>query len=633
MTNASFRDCRWPRTALSLALVLAQISSSAFAFEFADKPMASDVSPVGAAFHVENPVPAINTEEESLGVSSLPAPEESRSLIEGKILEAASTKRSLDTNASQNKKVPAAKRLTEKQARSLEKSRSVSPALVQAQNKKSRKKAALRQLKQWAKELGANPEISGDWVGNMTEENAKASPEMKRLRDAVENLGFSNVALNRAVIARHDPSYTNTIPDGTITNQAQSGRCWIFAGLNMIRSTLLAEKRLPNDFEFSENYLFFFSKLEKANSYFEDVMKAVFPRMGGTEKSSMKFRRKIFPDTGDGGWFNWFQSLVSKYGLVPKSAMPETVSSKSSALMNSELKSAVAIYTGEMLKLMKKRPSKATLQEAFQAKARALSRVWKILSTHLGTPPTRFNYRENAPSLTPDARKILDVLGQHLGQPGLQKTQITPAAIRPYSPQEFAKNFVKLDPNDYVTLGNFSRKKDGVAYEFKDSALSPDAQFPLRFIQTSSERMAELVAASIDAGRPVWFGSEMGRDVDNATGIMHPDIYDSRTLYGFSKEEKAEKLSKDDATYLLVRQLNHAMAITGYDRPDPKNPIVKFRVENSWGDQVGSKGIYHMYLDWFNQNVYQVIVHKSLLNDAEKKAWDGKAKKIKWKEL
>ncbi len=631
MTNASFRDSRWPKTALSLALVLAQISTSAFAFDFADKQVAPDAAPVGAAFHAGESISSINIGQESLGDSALASPEESRSLIEDKTPDTVSAKRPSNTNASQNKKVSAAKRLAGKQSRSPEKARPVSPD--QTQNRKNKKKAALRQLKQWAKELGAKPEVSGDWVENMTEENAKASPETKRLRDAVENLGFSNVALNRSILAQHDPSYTNAIPDGTITNQASSGRCWIFAGCNMIRSTLLAEKRLPNDFEFSENYIFFFSKLEKANSYFEDVMKAVFSKMGSAGTSSMKFRRKIFPDTGDGGWFNWFQFLVSKYGLAPKSAMAETASSKSSALMNSELKSAVAIYTSEMLKLMKKRPSKAALQEAFEAKARALSRVWKILSTHLGTPPTRFNYRENAPALTPDARKVLDILGQRLGQPGLQKTQITPAAIRQYSPQEFAKDYIKFNPSDYVTLGNFSRKKDGVVYELKDSALSPGAQFPLRFVQTSSERMAELVAASIDAGRPVWFGSEMGRQTDNTTGIMHPDIYDPQSLYGFSKEEKTENLSKDDATYLLVRQLNHAMAITGYDRPDPKNPIVKFRVENSWGDQVGSKGIYHMYLEWFNQNVYQVIIHKSLLNDAEKKTWDGKAENIKWKEL
>lgn len=463
--------------------------------------------------------------------------------------------------------------------------------------------------------------ISSDWVQEMMDQNAAASPEVQRLRDSAENMGLAKVALNRKVIAHHNTRYTNTIPNGPITNQAQSGRCWIFAGLNMIRSALLSEKRLPEDFEFSENYIYFFSMLEQSNQYIKNTMGTVLAQMAGSGIHEKKFRAAVTPvnKLGDGGYFNWFQFLVSKYGLVPKQAMAEAASSQSSRLLNSDLTSALAVYAEELMNLMNQKLSPATVQKAFEAKGRAMSRVWKILSTHLGTPPAYFDYRLDANVAAP---KMPDSKG----------TKIVPAKISRYTPKKFALDFIGFNPDDYVTLANYPHKENGNVYEIRNSAIGVskpgDPPFNHRFLQTNARRMAEMVAAAIDDGRPVWFASEMGRDVDNDTGIMHPKIYDRQPIYGFSKSEQNEKLSKDKAAYFWVRVLNHAMVFTGYDRPNPETPIVKLRVENSWGTNFGSKGIYHMYLDWFNENVYQVIIHKKFLNNTEKKAWAGKATQL-----
>ena len=451
----------------------------------------------------------------------------------------------------------------------------------------------------------------------MQEENAKAAPEVQRLRDAVENLGFDKVALNRKIVAEHNDHYTVKVPDGLITDQAQSGRCWIFAGLNAIRSHLLVEKKLPKDFEFSENYIYFFSMLEKSNSYMEKTLRLTLAQMAGADIPEQTFRGLITPmdKIGDGGWFNWFQFLVSKYGLIPKRMMANTASSQNSARLGSELQSSLSLYASELMNLMRQKPSVDAAKKAAEIKERARTRIWKILSTHLGTPPKEFEFRQDAKVEKPE------------------EVSKIPATITRYTPLEFSKDFVQFNPADYVTATNYSRKENGKVYEVENSAIGfsepGEPAFNHRFIQTGAERMAELVAASINAGHPVWFGSQMGRDTDNATGIMHPDIYDRKNVYGFSDAEKKETISRDAATYLGLRELNHAMAFTGYDRPDEKAPLVKFRVENSWGDTVGTKGIYHMYLDWFKENVYQVIVHKKFLSNFEKKAWDGKAKKLK----
>ncbi len=608
----------WIRAALIAALFITQILPPTFAAEFSEKSPAIEAMPSGIGQGAINP-----SLQEKIGDDSL------KTLTPLEIPSALAPLQEKSLPPALRNNTTLSDQLLKKEAPSPE---SPKNALGNSDNRKdvkvSRKRKAslgkkfasknpaLLQLKEMIAIAKKRKDIPADWVEKMKEENAEASPEVQRLRDAAENLGFNKVALNRKIIADHNTGYTVKIPDGMITDQSQSGRCWIFAGLNAIRSHLLAEKKLPKDFEFSENYIYFFSMLEQSNSYMEKTLRVALAKMAGVNIPDPKFRSLMTPmgKIGDGGWFNWFQFLVSKYGLIPKRAMADTTSSQNSALLGSELQSSLSLYASELMNLMRQKPSLDTAKKAAQIKQNALARTWKILSTHLGTPPAEFDFRQDAKVEKPE------------------EVSKIPATITRYTPQEFSKKIAEFNPEDYVTIANYSRKEKGAVYEVEDSAIGAskpgEPAFNHRFIQTGAERMAELVAASIDEGHPIWFAAQMGRDTDNTTGIMHPQIYDRESIYGFSEAEKKEKISRDDATYLWLRTPNHAMAITGYDRPDEKAPIVKFRVENSWGDEVGTKGIYHMYLDWFKENVYEVIIHRKFLSEKEQTAWVGKAKKI-----
>ncbi|MDE1976074.1 MAG: hypothetical protein KGI84_02300 [Elusimicrobia bacterium] len=425
------------------------------------------------------------------------------------------------------------------------------------------------------------------------------------------------MALNREVIDAHTNRYTVELPAGAITNQKNSGRCWIFAGLNMIRSTLFAEKRLPRNFQFSQNYIYFFSLLEQANVHIGNAMQAVAASVKqGAKVSAEKLREQLSMEdkVEDGGWFEYFQFLASKYGLVPESAMPETKSSQNSGVLLQELSLSLAQSINEALSAARRAPDGFDAQKALEARALALDRVWKVLATHLGTPPERFEFRrEGKPAKAGPARQ-------------------TSAEVASYTPLEFARDFVRLNPDDYVVLANSPGKKNNQVYTVKDSAIgvpkpgrpAPDA----RFLNVSLTRMERLVAASISAGHPVWIAADVGHDMDADTGIMHPKIYQKGALYGFTKAEKPKELTRTQATYLMVRSPDHAMAITGYDRPGTRGPIVKFKVENSWGSRFGSRGIFHMYREWFRENLYEIVVHKSLLSQTEKKALKAPAKEI-----
>jgi bleomycin hydrolase len=454
-----------------------------------------------------------------------------------------------------------------------------------------------------------------DWVDGMIAKSASADPQSRRLHDIVERVGFSKAALNREILQAHNTNYTIEIPMGSITNQLQSGRCWLFAGLNMIAATMVADNKVPKDFEFSENYLHFFNMLEKSNRHLEDVSRSVYRRSSRKDFSAAERRAAVTPQLGDGGWYEYFAFLVSKYGLAPKSAMGETISSEATAVMLSELKDSLAATSSEMLANAKQYKAGRQKNRAQEIRNRGMSRIWKILTTHLGTPPAQFDYR--AAGKTETAGRL----------------QVTPVNVKTYTPREFAREFVKFDARDYISVSSYPGKNENTVYEAKNSAIgrSPagEPDFNIRFLNVSSDRLEQLAADSIRGGEPVWFAADIGNSSDNETGILHPRLYDRAPIYQFTPEEAAPVLTRKQAAYFGRINATHAMVLTGLDQPDPSKPVVKYKDENSWGDKVGTKGIYHLYPEWFHQNVFEIVVHRRFLNDEETQLWHGKATNLK----
>ena len=457
--------------------------------------------------------------------------------------------------------------------------------------------------------------IPTSWVDGMIAKSESADAQSRRLRDIVQRLGFSKAALNGDILRDHNDKYTVEIPMGAVTNQKQSGRCWLFAGLNMIRSTMMADKTVSPDFEFSENYLHFFNMLEKSNSHLEEVSRTIYRRTSSKSSSSDARRAAVIPDLNDGGAYDWFAFLVSKYGLAPKSAMGETVSSEATAVLLSELKDSLAATTSELLADAKRSKTGREPNRSQEIRSRGMARVWKILATHLGTPPSRFDYRENGKTETSG------------------RLQITPARVTTYTPREFARDFVKFDPRDYVTVSSFPGEKGNAVYRLKNSAIGKSApsepDSSVRYLNVDSDRLETLAAEAIKGGQPVYFGSDVRNNIDHESGIMHPGLYDRAAIYQFTADEAAPALTRKQAAYFARIGSNHAMVLTGFDQPDPLKPIVKFKVENSWGGAVGTKGVFHLYREWFHQNVFKIVVHKRFLNDRETGLWNGKAKTVK----
>ncbi|MBI3543636.1 MAG: hypothetical protein HY075_10220, partial [Deltaproteobacteria bacterium] len=212
---------------------------------------------------------------------------------------------------------------------------------------------------------------------------------------------------------------------------------------------------------------------------------------------------------------------------------------------------------------------------------------------------------------------------------GLVKT--TPASITSFTPQRFAADFAGFEASDYVVVAATSAHKPGV-YEQKNSAIGPSEagqkRYNVRFLNVGVDRLAQLAVASIEGGQPVWFAADVSKDVEHGTGVMHPNVFVRDPIYNLPEQAQLAHLNRRLASFFGVSGPNHAMLLTGFDRPDPNGPVVKFKNENSWGDQVGTRGTYHLYREWFEQNVFQIVVHKKFLAETERAAWTGKAQAL-----
>jgi len=456
--------------------------------------------------------------------------------------------------------------------------------------------------------------LSPDWVQAMIARTQATDPDTLRLRDIVQSQGFRATALNQAVISGHNDKYTVEIPLGPVLDQKQSGTCWLFAGVKSISEGL--------DFEVA--YLHFFNMLEKANTFLEEVRAKVYRRGPKAKLSKAELREIVTPKLDDGGFYEYFKFLVSKWGLIPKGAtglaskmaMGASKSFEATATLISELQDDLAKTTAELMANARRHKAGKAPDTSRRIKEKGMQRVGGILVTHLGVPPVEgFNFRFDGPTKA------------------VGRTQVTPAMNIQLTPQQFARKVVRYNPKDYIVVGSFPGLKTGKVYKLKKSSIGVPqpgkTKFDVRFMNVAPERFEGVTAAAVKGGQPVWFAADVLRDVDFQSGIMHPRIFDRASIYNFPEAERAAKLSRKEMSYFNRISPNHAMVISGYDRPDPKKPVVKFQVLNSWGSEVGSSGVFHLYREWFHKNVFEVIVHKRFLTRNEKKAWSGRAKLIK----
>ncbi len=404
------------------------------------------------------------------------------------------------------------------------------------------------------------------------------------IANAMAKAGVEESSFNNEVLRFHNFKFSDSVKKGEITHQKHSGRCWMFAGLNVLRLQVSKKLNVKN-FEFSETYLYFMDKMEKSNSFLTLIME--HPEEAIDSRLMQHFLQHAV--AGDGSWFEGFDSLVRKYGCVPKYIMPETHNSENSSAFVEQINLRLRRAAMTIRKAHAAGESKKALEEI---KENALYEVYNICTKVLGRLPETFDFE-----YTDKDDKFHKI------------TNLTPMTFYKEYVNDYFANKVSVieDPRGKYPFG----KK----LELKYSKVVAEDQ-PVSSLNIPQEDIKKAIIQSIKDGEAVWFACDVDQNTHRKTGIMdkHLFTYDD-TLTEVGEFTKAERIDYH------CTDLNHAMTFIGVDLDDNGQPI-KWQVENSWGDKMGEKGIFSMSDEWFTNENIAAIVDKKYLDEKWLKGLD-----------
>jgi len=408
-----------------------------------------------------------------------------------------------------------------------------------------------------------------------------ANPVYRLAQNAVTRVTIDDVAINREILNAIDHSLSTTLDDWKVTNQERSGRCWLFAGLNLLRVGVMHKTGLK-EFEFSQNYAMFWDKIERAN-YFLEAMIETADRDLDDRTVAFLFESVA----SDGGQWNMFAALVAKHGLVPKGNMPETQSSSNTARMNSVLQ-----YQLRQGARAVRAAAAESIDDARAVKADILRVIYRVLSIHLGTPPESFDWQWTDKDRQFHRDGVL-------------------------TPQEFAARYVELPVADYVCLVHDPRPTSPTGRTFTVEYLgNVIGAPPVSYLNVDMPVIKDIAARTIEGGEPVWFGCDVGKMMSSDYAIWDAGLYDLPSLYDAQFElDKAARLAYHET------QMTHAMLFTGVDVLD--GVTRRWRVENSWGSDRGKDGFYTMNDSWFDQYVFEIAARRDALPAELQQALDA----------
>ena len=397
-----------------------------------------------------------------------------------------------------------------------------------------------------------------------------ATEAQKAARNALAINPISELAVNADNLAMIDTHFSHRVKTKGITDQQQSGRCWLFTGLNVLRAKMIDEQGLPS-MEFSQNYLFFYDQLEKCNLFLQGVIDTRHLPMDDRQVEWL-FKNPL----NDGGQFTGVSNLVMKYGVVPAEVMPENYQSNNTSAMSSLLKLKLREF-GLQLRNQKDRRAPVAL------KAEMLTEIYSMLARCLGVPPTEFEWsRQDANGNIVETKR--------------------------YTPKSFYEEyFGGMDlEKDFVMIMNDPSREYHKVYEIEYDRHVYDGDNWL-YLNLPIDEVKALAIASIKDNTAMYFSCDVGKFLDRKAGVLDMERFDYESLmgveFGMNKEERVRTFASGSS---------HAMTLIAVDLDDEGN-AKKWMVENSWGASKGYKGNLIMTDGWFEEYMFRVVVDRKYI--------------------
>ena len=397
-----------------------------------------------------------------------------------------------------------------------------------------------------------------------------ATEAQKAARNALAINPISELSVNADNLAMIDIHFSHRVKTKGITDQQQSGRCWLFTGLNVLRAKMIDEQGLPS-MEFSQNYLFFYDQLEKCNLFLQGVIDTRHLPMDDRQVEWL-FKNPL----NDGGQFTGVSNLVMKYGVVPAEVMPENYQSNNTAAMSSLLKLKLREF-GLQLRNQKDRRAPVAL------KAEMLTEIYSMLARCLGVPPTEFEWsRQDANGNIVETKR--------------------------YTPKSFYEEyFGGMDlEKDFVMIMNDPSREYYKVYEIEYDRHVYDGDNWL-YLNLPIDEVKALAIASIKDNTAMYFSCDVGKFLDRKAGVLDMERFDYESLmgveFGMNKEERVRTFASGSS---------HAMTLIAVDLDDEGN-AKKWMVENSWGASKGYQGNLIMTDEWFEEYMFRVVVDRKYI--------------------
>ena len=421
---------------------------------------------------------------------------------------------------------------------------------------------------------------------NQIKSSYKHTPADKAIYNAMAETSIAVLAKNHENLANFDTNFTNKVVSHGITDQQQSGRCWLFTGLNVLRAQMMAKYGL-DEMEFSQNYCFFYDQLEKANLFLQGIIDTREKPMDD-KMVEWLFRNPI----SDGGQFTGISDVIGKYGVVPSSVMPETYSSENT----SQIARLVGLKLREFGLQLRDEAAKGVKVSALEAKkTEMLSTVYRMLALAFGEPVERFTWTMNGET-------------------------------KEYTPQSFYQEYLGNDlTNNYVMLMNDPSREYYKCYEIDFDRHVYDGK-NWTYVNLPVEDIKAMAIESIKDSTMMYFSCDVAKFLDSKRGTLDLKNFDYESLmgttFGMNKKQRVQTFASGSS---------HAMTLMAVDLDKDGKPK-KWMVENSWGAEAGYKGQLIMTDEWFDEYMFRLVVEKKyvpekVLNILKQKpirlpAWD-----------
>lgn len=402
----------------------------------------------------------------------------------------------------------------------------------------------------------------------------------KIIENSITRNGLENTCIDRQIIIENQPIFNIELPESKRYDQEDSYKCWIYAGINVIKHNIAKNLNVDiMNLELSNTYISFFDKLEKSNNTYENIIE-----LENVDLDYIHKEKVMQYCVAEGGYWQWFVAIINKYGIVPMNFMPDNIESKN-------YQKITEIFTEKVKKdityLLKLKSNNESIEELRKIKDKFLQENYNLLSKILGEPCSKFNY------------EYKDKNNNYI-------------IYKDMTPKEFKDKFLTLDLDNFVSIGNlpmynkeyykiYSKKYLGNVY--KNSYAS--------FLNLPIEDLKNLTIKQLKDGIPVWMGAHIRKFRDKKSGILDIRLYNYRETLDFNP------LTKEEALNLHDIEMHHAMTFCGVHLLEDK-PI-RWKIEDSYGDKEKVNGYYIMNDNFFNEFVLSVIIDKKYLSSEQLK--------------